>query len=76
MNTNKALWEKGDFTRIASTMRTSGDALVDAYAAAESSGRNQDLHRELDALFNAQNRSGNPNATEIPATYLRVTVKR
>jgi len=28
MNANKALWEKGDFTRIASTMRTSGDSLV------------------------------------------------
>jgi len=25
---NKALWEKGDFTRIAATMRESGDALV------------------------------------------------
>src|SRR6201997_972692 len=28
MNPNKALWEKGDFTRIAATMRESGDALV------------------------------------------------
>lgn len=28
MNPNKALWEKGDFTRIAQTMRQSGDALV------------------------------------------------
>ncbi len=28
MNPNKALWEKGDFTRIASTMRESGEALV------------------------------------------------
>jgi SAM-dependent methyltransferase len=28
MNPNKALWEKGDFTRIAATMRTSGDAVV------------------------------------------------
>jgi ubiquinone/menaquinone biosynthesis C-methylase UbiE len=29
MNPNQALWEKGDFTRIAETMRTSGDALVE-----------------------------------------------
>lgn len=29
MNANKALWEKGDFTRLAATMRESGDALVD-----------------------------------------------
>ncbi|MBX3608702.1 MAG: methyltransferase domain-containing protein [Hydrogenophaga sp.] len=28
VNPNKALWEKGDFTRIARTMRESGDALV------------------------------------------------
>src|SRR3569832_2904585 len=27
-NPNKALWEKGDFTRIAATMRESGEALV------------------------------------------------
>jgi ubiquinone/menaquinone biosynthesis C-methylase UbiE len=29
MNPNKALWEKGDFTRIAATMRESGEAVVD-----------------------------------------------
>lgn len=28
INPNKALWEKGDFTRIAETMRKSGEALV------------------------------------------------
>lgn len=28
MNPNKALWEKGDFTEIAATMRQSGEALV------------------------------------------------
>src|SRR6478609_9546354 len=28
MNPNKALWEKGDFTRIANAMRESGEALV------------------------------------------------
>jgi SAM-dependent methyltransferase len=27
-NPNKALWEKGDFTRVAETMRASGEALV------------------------------------------------
>jgi SAM-dependent methyltransferase len=31
MNPNKALWEKGDFTRIAATMRESGEALVDSF---------------------------------------------
>jgi cyclopropane fatty-acyl-phospholipid synthase-like methyltransferase len=29
MNPNQALWEKGDFTRIAETMRESGAALVE-----------------------------------------------
>ena len=28
MNPNKALWEKGDFTQIAQTMRESGAAMV------------------------------------------------
>ena len=28
MNPNKALWEKGDFTRIAESMRGNGEALV------------------------------------------------
>jgi SAM-dependent methyltransferase len=28
MNPNRALWEKGDYTRIAATMRESGEALV------------------------------------------------
>lgn len=35
MNPNKALWEKGDFTRIAATMRTSGEALVGTLGIAE-----------------------------------------
>jgi SAM-dependent methyltransferase len=35
VNPNKALWEKGDFTRIADTMRESGDALVDRIGVAK-----------------------------------------
>ena len=34
-NPNKALWEKGDFTRIAATMRESGDAVVDSLGVHE-----------------------------------------
>ena len=30
MNPNQALWEKGDFTRIAASMRESGEALVNS----------------------------------------------
>ena len=35
MNPNKALWEKGDFTRIAETMRESGEALVSTLGITE-----------------------------------------
>ena len=35
INPNKALWEKGDFTRIADTMRASGDALVASLGVAK-----------------------------------------
>jgi SAM-dependent methyltransferase len=31
MNPNKALWEKGDFTRIAASMRESGETLVGSF---------------------------------------------
>ena len=34
MNPNKALWEKGDFTRLARTMRRSGEALVESIGVA------------------------------------------
>ena len=47
---------------------------MNAYAAAAASGREADLHTELEALFNEQNASTEPGATTIPATFLRVTV--
>ena len=31
MNPNKALWEKGDFTQIAQSMRESGEVLVEGF---------------------------------------------
>ena len=34
LNPNKALWEKGDFTKLAQTMRESGDALVEQIGVA------------------------------------------
>ena len=37
LNANKALWEKGDFTRIAESMRESGEALVDELGITEGS---------------------------------------
>jgi SAM-dependent methyltransferase len=35
VNPNKALWEKGDFTRIAASMRESGEALVEKIGVTE-----------------------------------------
>jgi SAM-dependent methyltransferase len=35
LNPNQALWEKGDFTRIAASMRESGEALVDGLGVIE-----------------------------------------
>ena len=47
---------------------------MNAFDAAEKSARAADLQRELEELFLSQNKSNNPNATSIAATYLRVTV--
>jgi len=47
---------------------------MNAFDAAETNGRTDELQAELVALFNAQNDSPNPGTTSIPATFLRVTV--
>jgi SAM-dependent methyltransferase len=47
---------------------------MNAYDAAARDGREDDLHSELDALFNAQNRSGNGETTSIAASFMRVSV--
>jgi hypothetical protein len=48
---------------------------MNAYEAAAKDGRAQDLQAELEALFNNQNQSQSKDVTEIPATYLLVTVE-
>jgi hypothetical protein len=47
---------------------------MNAFEAAEKTGRAADLAEELEALFNSQNKSPNNEATSIPATFLLVTV--
>ena len=47
---------------------------MNAYAAAAADGRDDELHAELDGLFNKQNASSSHETTSIPATFLRVTV--
>lgn len=48
---------------------------MNAFEAATKNGKADDLYNELKSLFETQNKSGNPDKTEIPATYLKVQVK-
>jgi SAM-dependent methyltransferase len=79
--------EKISFARDSFTFNFPGapSALVDefrkyygptmnAFEAAEKSGRTADLQRELEDLFGRQNQSSSTDTTSIPATFLRVTV--
>lgn len=81
--------EKISFSRDTYTFRSPGtpSALVadfrsyygptmNAFAAAEESGKAPDLQAELETLFERQSRSEVKGATSIPATFLRVTVAR
>jgi ubiquinone/menaquinone biosynthesis C-methylase UbiE len=49
---------------------------MNAFEAAEKNGKAADLQRELEELFKSQNQSTIEGTTSIPATFLRVTVKR
>jgi hypothetical protein len=49
---------------------------MNAFEAADKSGRAGDLQKELEVLFSSQNKSSREDATSIPATFLRVTVTR
>ena len=47
---------------------------MNAFEAATKNEKANDLQRELEALFAAQNQSGSESVTSIPATYLKVMV--
>jgi SAM-dependent methyltransferase len=47
---------------------------MNAFEAADKNGRAGNLQKELEALFNSQNKSPSKDATSVPATFLRVTV--
>jgi hypothetical protein len=47
---------------------------MNAFAAAEQNGKAADLQKELEALFEQQNKSDVKGGTSIPATFLCVTV--
>jgi SAM-dependent methyltransferase len=49
---------------------------MNAFDAAEKAGRAESLEKELNELFERENRSGQRDVTTIPATFLRITVTR
>jgi ubiquinone/menaquinone biosynthesis C-methylase UbiE len=49
---------------------------MNAFEAAEKHYKAMELERELTALFTSQNQSGHMDQISIPATYLKVMVKR
>jgi hypothetical protein len=65
----------GPPVELLETFRNFYGPTMNAFAAAESNGRADDLSDELAALFAAQNQGG-ADDTVIPATYLKVIVRK
>ncbi|HEY0168013.1 MAG TPA: class I SAM-dependent methyltransferase [Jatrophihabitans sp.] len=65
---------EGSPSDFLATFRTYYGPTMNAYEAAEASGRVAQLQDELEALFISQNTSTTDTDTRIPATFLRVTV--
>jgi ubiquinone/menaquinone biosynthesis C-methylase UbiE len=59
---------------LVTAFRTYYGPTMNAFEAAEKNGRAAELQKELEDLFQEQNRSPSPDSTSIPATFLRVTV--
>jgi len=64
----------GSPTEFVAAFRKYYGPTMNAFVAAETNGREADLQRELETLFNEKNES--KDTTSIPATFLRVTVSR
>jgi hypothetical protein len=64
----------GSPSDFVATFRRYYGPTMNAFDAAEKNGRANDLQKELETLFTAQNRSAQAGATSVPATFLRVTV--
>jgi ubiquinone/menaquinone biosynthesis C-methylase UbiE len=65
----------GSPSEFLATFRGFYGPTMNAFDAAERTGRADDLQRELQVLFNSQNTSLSNDNTIIPATYLAVTVR-
>ena len=66
----------GTPSELVGTFRKYYGPTMNAFEAAEKNDRASDLQKELEILFNSQNKSPRKEATSIPATFLRVTVGR
>ena len=64
----------GSPSELVAAFRAYYGPTMNAFAAAEGDGRDDDLQTELEKLFNEQNTSD--DGTSIQATFLRVTVER
>ncbi len=60
---------------VVDTFRRYYGPTMNAFEAAEKSGRSAALQQELEALFERQSTSTDKNGTSIAATFLRVTVQ-
>ena len=60
-------------TQVIESFRRFYGPTMNAFEAAEKSGRVEELYNQLVELANAQNKGGE-SSTSIPATFLRVTV--
>ena len=59
---------------LVDTFRKYYGPTMNAFEAAERNGRAADLQKELELLFQSQNKSSDRDARSIPATFLRCTV--
>jgi len=64
----------GTPSEFVAAFRTYYGPTMNAFAAAEKNGRAADLQKELESLFESQNKHKNKDATSIPASFLRVSV--
>jgi len=64
----------GTPSEFVATFRHYYGPTMNAFEAAEKNDRAAGLLKELDVLFNGQNTSTRPDASSIPAIFLRVTV--
>lgn len=62
-------------TELVDTFRRYYGPTMNAFEAAEKTGKTDALSQELDRLFEGQNKSADKSRTSIPATFLRVTVQ-